>query len=104
MVDRRIEQLCRDALAALIGSDDEAHDRANVRRAIPRDALELGLWRRMAPPDAAPGAIGNEAVVFRGEEELAARRAVLRLRPMLVVIDETLHKKTARPVRVVRVR
>src|SRR5438552_3440146 len=104
MLDRRLKELRGDALAALIGSDDEAHDRANITGGFARDALELRLRRGVAPANDATEAVCDEAVRFRGAQELAARRAVLLLGPRWVVIDEPLHAEAPRPVGVVRVR
>src|SRR5712691_9093080 len=101
MLERRIEQPRRDPLPPLIRGDDEADDRAQVARALARDALELRFGRRVAPPDDAPEAISDEAVRFGRADELTARRAVLCLRPVFVVIDEPFHAEAFRPVRVV---
>src|SRR5207247_7799607 len=104
MLDRRIKELRGDALAALIGSDDEAHDRPDVARGFARDALELRLRRGVAPANDATEAVCDEAVRFRGAQELAARGAVLLLGARWVVIDEPLHTEATRPVGVVRIR
>ena len=104
MVDRRFQELCRDALAALIGRDDEADDRADVRGAVARDAFELSLGRRVAPADDTTQAIRDEPVRPRGAQELATRRAILLLGPGLVVVDDALHAEAFGPVRVVGVR
>src|SRR5438067_3478565 len=104
MLDRRIKQLRSDALAALIGSNDEAHDRADIARGFARNAFELRLRRGVAPANDATEAVCDEAVRFRGAQELAARRAVLLLGARWVIVDEPLHAEAPRPVRVVRIR
>src|SRR5437763_16202783 len=104
VLDRRFKQLRRDALPALIGRDDEAHDRADVARGLAGDALELRLRRGMAPADYSTNAVGDQADRLGGAQELAARGAVLLLGPGRVVVDEAIHAETPGPVGVVRVR
>src|SRR5207249_12281537 len=96
MLDRRIKQLRSDALAALIGSNDEAHDRADIARGFARNAFELRLRRGVAPANDATEAVCDEAVRFRGAKELAARRAVLLLGARWVIVDEPLHAEAPR--------
>src|SRR5438094_682171 len=57
MLDRRIKELRSDALAALIGSNDEAHDRADIARGFARNAFELRLRRGVAPANDATEAV-----------------------------------------------
>src|SRR2546423_12746252 len=100
MVDRRFEQLGRDSLAALIGSDDKANDRADVARGLTGNAFELRLRSRVAPAHDATEAVGNEPVCLGGPEEPAARGPILLLGPGRVVIDRALPGGTGRPGRV----
>src|SRR5438477_7622017 len=104
MSNRGLEQLRGDALAALVRRDDEAHDRADIARRLPGNALELRLRGGVTPADDATEAVGDEAVRLGGPQELAARGAVLLLGPGLVIVDKPLHTEATRPVGVVRIR
>src|SRR2546428_4317524 len=98
MLDGRFEQLRRDALTALVGSNDKADDRADVHGTVAWDTFELGLRRGVAPAHDATKAVRDQAVCFGGAQELAAGRAILLLSPRWVVVHEPLHAEAPRPV------
>jgi hypothetical protein len=93
MRESRIEELCRDPLPPLIRSDDKAHDGADVRCALARDAPDLRLRRRVAPADDAAEPVCDEAGRFGRADELAARRAILFPGPLLVVLNNASMQK-----------